>query len=133
VDNNFNLIHYDLWTSPIVSISGYKYYLIILDDHSRFVWTFPLHIKFDNFSTLSKKSLMSPHSLATPSKPSSVIMVVSSITPPLAHSSPPKGYFCGCLIPTLLHRTVKTRASFAPSIICYVSCFFRLLFWLTTG
>jgi hypothetical protein len=37
VDNNFDLIHCDLWTSPIVSISGYKYYLVILDDHSHFM------------------------------------------------------------------------------------------------
>jgi hypothetical protein len=36
-DNNFDLIHYDLWTSPVVSVSGYKYYLVILDDHSHFV------------------------------------------------------------------------------------------------
>jgi hypothetical protein len=53
VDNNFNLIHCDLWTSPIVSISGYKYYLVIIDDHSHFVWTFPLHVKPDTFPTLS--------------------------------------------------------------------------------
>jgi hypothetical protein len=36
-NNNFDLIHCDLWTSSIVSISGYKYYLVILDDHSHFV------------------------------------------------------------------------------------------------
>jgi hypothetical protein len=54
-DDNFDLIHCDLWTSPVVSVSGYKYYLVILDDHSHFVWTFPLHIKFDTFFTLSKK------------------------------------------------------------------------------
>jgi hypothetical protein len=36
-DNNFDLTHCDLWTSPVVSISGYKYYLIILDDHSYFM------------------------------------------------------------------------------------------------
>jgi hypothetical protein len=55
VDNTFNLIHCDLWTSLIVSISGYKYYLVILDDHSHYVWTFPLRVKSDTFSTLSKK------------------------------------------------------------------------------
>jgi hypothetical protein len=44
-NNNFDLIHCDLWTSPVVSISGYKYYLVILDDHSHLVWTFPLHVK----------------------------------------------------------------------------------------
>jgi histone deacetylase 1/2 len=32
----FNIIHCDLWTSPIVSCSGYKYYLVILDDFSHF-------------------------------------------------------------------------------------------------
>jgi hypothetical protein len=54
-DNNFDLIHCDLWTSPVVSISRYKYYLVILDDHSHFVWTFPLRVKSHTFSTLSKK------------------------------------------------------------------------------
>jgi hypothetical protein len=116
-DNNFDLIHCDLWTSPIVSISDYKYYLVILDDHSPFVWTFPLRVKSDTFSTVKFFSLMSPHSLATPSKPSSATMAVSLITPPLAHSSPPMGYFCGCPIHTLLRRMVKPSASFAPSII----------------
>jgi hypothetical protein len=36
-DNIFDLIHYDLWTSSIISVSGYKYYLVILDDHSHFM------------------------------------------------------------------------------------------------
>jgi hypothetical protein len=75
------------------------------------------------FPLYQKMSLISPHSLAIASKPSSATMVVSSITPPLAHSSPPKGYFCGCLLPTLLCITVKPSAYFAPSIICYVPCF----------
>jgi hypothetical protein len=37
-EHPFNLIHLDLWTSPIVSVSGSKYYLVIL--------------KSDTFSTL---------------------------------------------------------------------------------
>jgi hypothetical protein len=36
-DNIFYLIHYDLWTSSVVSVSGHKYYLIIIDDRSHFV------------------------------------------------------------------------------------------------
>jgi hypothetical protein len=28
----FDLVHCDLWTSPIISVSGFKYYLVILDD-----------------------------------------------------------------------------------------------------
>jgi hypothetical protein len=62
---------------------------------------------------------MSSHSLPAPSKPSSATMAVSSITPTLAHSPPPKGYFYGCLIHTLLRRMVKPSVSFAPSIICW--------------
>jgi hypothetical protein len=96
-DNNFDLIHFGLWTSPVVSVSGYKYYLVILHDHSHFVWTFPLNITSDTFSTLSKNFLMSPHNLVAPSKPSSATMAMSSITPPLARSSPPKGTYMDIL------------------------------------
>jgi hypothetical protein len=46
----FDLIHCDLWTSPIHSLSGYKYYLVILDDFSHFLRTFPLRLKSDTFS-----------------------------------------------------------------------------------
>jgi hypothetical protein len=37
----FDLVHCDLWTSPIIlSLSGYKYYLVILDDFSHFYGLF---------------------------------------------------------------------------------------------
>jgi hypothetical protein len=36
----FDLIHCDLWTSPVVSVSGYKYYLVILYDCTHYTWTF---------------------------------------------------------------------------------------------
>lgn len=43
----FQLLHCDVWTSPIVSNSGFKFYLIILDDFSHFAWSFPLRHKSD--------------------------------------------------------------------------------------
>jgi hypothetical protein len=49
----FDLIHCDLWTSPVLSLSGYKYYLVILDDFSHFLWIFPLRLKSDTFTTLT--------------------------------------------------------------------------------
>jgi hypothetical protein len=49
----FDLVHLDLWTSPIVGVSGYKYYLVILDDCTHYLWTFPLKLKSDTFTTLS--------------------------------------------------------------------------------
>jgi hypothetical protein len=52
-DNIFDLIHCDLWTSPVVSVSGHKYYLLIIDNRSHFVWTFNLQVKSNTFSTLS--------------------------------------------------------------------------------
>jgi histone deacetylase 1/2 len=48
----FQLIHCDLWTSPVLSISGFKYYLVIVDDFSHFMWTFPLRHKSDTADTL---------------------------------------------------------------------------------
>jgi hypothetical protein len=36
-ENPFDLIHLDLWTSPVVSVSGSKYYLVILDDFTHYL------------------------------------------------------------------------------------------------
>ena len=32
----FDLVHCDLWTSPVISISGYKYYLVVVNDYSHY-------------------------------------------------------------------------------------------------
>jgi hypothetical protein len=40
-------MHYDLWTTPVSSVSGNKYYIVILDDFSHYIWTFPLSLKSD--------------------------------------------------------------------------------------
>jgi hypothetical protein len=84
------------------------------------------------FPLCQKKSLMSPHSLVVPSKPSSATIAVSSITP-LTHSSPPKGYFCEYLVPTPLYKMVKPSASFASSIICCVLYFSGFYFGSLLG
>jgi hypothetical protein len=49
----FKLIQCDLWTLPILSISCYKYYLVVLDDFTHYLWTFPLQLKSDTFTTFS--------------------------------------------------------------------------------
>lgn len=44
----FELIHADVWgPAPIASFSGYKYYLLLVDDFTRYSWLFPLHFKSD--------------------------------------------------------------------------------------
>ena len=47
---HFELLHCDLWTSPHTSVSGFKYYLVILDDYTDFVWTFPLRNKSEVYT-----------------------------------------------------------------------------------
>ena len=41
----FEIVHCDVWTSPVPSISGCSYYLVFLDDFTHFCWTFPLKHK----------------------------------------------------------------------------------------
>jgi hypothetical protein len=52
-EHPFDLIHLDLWISPVASVSGSRYYLAILDDFTHYLWTFPLKLKSDTFTTLS--------------------------------------------------------------------------------
>ncbi|GJY08475.1 ribonuclease H-like domain-containing protein, partial [Tanacetum coccineum] len=51
VASAFDIIHSDLWTSPIMSESGFKYYAIFLDHFSHYVWVYPLLSKSDLFDT----------------------------------------------------------------------------------
>jgi hypothetical protein len=37
VEHPFDLIHLDLWTSPVISVSGSKYYLVILNDYTHYL------------------------------------------------------------------------------------------------
>jgi hypothetical protein len=41
----FELTQADVWTSPVLSNSGYQYYLILLDDFTHYTWSFPLQHK----------------------------------------------------------------------------------------
>ena len=45
------LIHSDVWTSPSHSINGFKYYVIFIDDFSRYSWIYPLKLKSEVFAT----------------------------------------------------------------------------------
>lgn len=35
----FQVVHADVWTSPVTSFSGFKYYLVLIDDYTHYVWT----------------------------------------------------------------------------------------------
>ena len=51
----FELIHTDLWgLSPVRSISGALYFLLFIDDHTRFTWFYLLKTKDEAYPTFLK-------------------------------------------------------------------------------
>jgi hypothetical protein len=59
------LIHTDLWTSPIPSITGFKYYVAFIDDYSRFTWIYPLQHKSETFDIFTKFKLLVENQFST--------------------------------------------------------------------
>lgn len=44
-------LHLDLWgPSYAISKDGYRFYLSTVDDHTKYVWLYPLVKKYDTFS-----------------------------------------------------------------------------------
>ena len=41
------IIFYDVWTSPIMSSTGFKYYVIFFDHFTKYIWFYPLKRKSD--------------------------------------------------------------------------------------
>lgn len=48
------LIHCDVWTSHILSLSGCRFYVLFIDDFSRFSWLYPSSNKSDVFACFIK-------------------------------------------------------------------------------
>lgn len=49
--SSFDLLHMDVWgPSSITSLDGYRYYLSIVDDFTRFTWIFPMQSYSDCYS-----------------------------------------------------------------------------------
>ena len=54
-----DVIYSDLWTFPVSSFDGCKYYVIFVDHYTKYIWFYPLSQKSDVQSTFSKfKSLV---------------------------------------------------------------------------
>jgi len=47
--SSFELIHSDIWTSPIPSFTGFRYYIFFHDDYTKFTWVFPIRRKSEAF------------------------------------------------------------------------------------
>nr|GEY70799.1 ribonuclease H-like domain-containing protein [Tanacetum cinerariifolium] len=42
VPRSFEIVHSDIWTSPIVSSGGFRDYVLFLDHYSHYLWIYPL-------------------------------------------------------------------------------------------
>jgi hypothetical protein len=113
--HNFDLVHCDLWTSPIPSVSGYKYYLVILDDCSHYLWTFPLRLKSDTFPTIAHFFSFVATQFGTTIKNLQCDNVVSSTIPTLEPSFFHMVSTFGCRVPTPPNKMVAPNVSYAPS------------------
>ncbi|PKU87036.1 Retrovirus-related Pol polyprotein from transposon TNT 1-94 [Dendrobium catenatum] len=50
--NPLDLIHSDVWgPAPVISNQGFKFYVIFVDDYTRYTWIYPLRFKSDVFHT----------------------------------------------------------------------------------
>ncbi|KAI5345120.1 hypothetical protein L3X38_012997 [Prunus dulcis] len=48
------LIHSDVWSSSNKSVSGFQYYVLFVDNFSRYSWIFPMRLKSEVFSLYVK-------------------------------------------------------------------------------
>lgn len=51
------LIRSDVWISHSYSINGYKYYVVFVDNFSKYVWLYPLKLKYEVFHTFVHHAL----------------------------------------------------------------------------
>ena len=59
------IIHSDIWTSPVPSISGFKYYVVFIDDFSRFSWIYPIHLKSEVLTKFIQFKLLVENQFST--------------------------------------------------------------------
>jgi hypothetical protein len=119
------LLIYTVIFGPLLSpVSPVTNIIVIIDDCSHYLWTFPPRLNSGKFFALTSFLPIYIHSSESPSRKFSVIMVTSLTTSAPAHSSP-MSFICVCHVPTPLPRMVKPNTLFALSIMSFVPCSFR--------
>jgi hypothetical protein len=126
-------VHCDLWISTVIGLSGSKYYLAILDDFSHYLWTFPLRLQFDTFTTLSNFLHISLLSSVAQFRVASVTTGRNSTMYPDGPFYSPTSSCCACHAHTLSYKMVKLSALSAPSILLFAHYFSKLPWQHTNG
>jgi hypothetical protein len=60
-----DLIHTEIWTTHVHSISGLKYYVIFIDDYSRYSWIYPLQLKSEVLTKFVQFKLLVENQFST--------------------------------------------------------------------
>jgi hypothetical protein len=118
----------------VISVLGFKYYLVILDDFSHYLWISLLRLKSDTFTTMANFFclciyLVRLHHSKCPVRQREgirqYIHTILSTLPrcPAAHVMP---------IHLLPHKMVKLSTLSAPSIMLFARCYPKLLNCLPT-
>jgi hypothetical protein len=115
----FDLLHLDLWISPVISVSDSKYYLVILHDFTHYLWTFPLKQKSNTFTTLSNFFTYVATQFSCTVNATTDVSLTTRLPGP---SSCPKASSCGCRAPTRPHKMVKPNVLFVPLTMSFARC-----------
>lgn len=98
----FDLVHSDVWQSPVLSVSGFKYYVLFTDDYARYTWIYPVRRKsevltlFRTFLAFIKITLVVLYNLFKVTRAKSVRILLSLIC------ATPLGFSVG--FPVLTHQ-----------------------------
>ena len=81
----FVLIHSNVWTCPVLSLSGIKYFFAYIDCHSRMTWVYLLNHKDEVFECFKTFNALLILNLMRRFKHSDQPMALSMLTRPLVH------------------------------------------------
>jgi hypothetical protein len=59
------LVHSNVWTSSVASLSGSKFYVLFVYDYSRFTWLYPILNKSDVYQSFVKFKLLAENLFST--------------------------------------------------------------------
>jgi hypothetical protein len=113
----FDIIHSDLWTSPVLSSSGHRYYVLFLDDFSKYLWTFPIAKNHKFFPFLQNYKRILELNLNVTLKVCNVIMGKNLITICFGNFVIPMALHFVSRVHTLHLKMGKSKEKFDPLII----------------
>lgn len=107
-----DLIHCDLWgPSLVTSTAGFRYYVIFVNDYSRFTWFYPLHAKSDFYATFISFQAFVENQFGCTIKRFQSDGVLSLSTTLLRHTSLNVEFITSYLFHILLSKTEELNAN----------------------